>query len=119
ECYSLYKKLRDERRRKDQEKEDGRVKGTKPSLPLSDYVGHYTNEVYGDARVMLEGDKLKIVLPNDLRLDLDHWNYDTFKGHYNYFWWDKEWIVFSLDEEGKITQLERDGTVYILKPDKK
>ena len=115
ECYALYKKLRDDRRKKDQEKEAERVKGTRPSLPLQAYTGLYTNEAYGDARVVLVGDTLRMELPNDVRLDLQHWNFDTFIGHYNYFWWDKDWVVFSLNEEGKITQLERDDIVYIRK----
>ena len=119
ECYALYKKLRDDRRRKDREKEAERVKGTMPSLPLTAYTGLYTNEAYGDARVVLAGDTLKMLFPNDVRLDLQHWNYDTFIGHYNYFWWDKDWVVFSLDGEGKVTQLRKDDIVYILKPEKK
>jgi hypothetical protein len=115
ECYALYKELRGRRRKKEEEREASRVKGTKPSLPLSEYVGIYTNEAYGDALVKREGDKLKMELPNGLSLGLEHWNFDTFRGQYNYFWWDKEWIVFSLDEEGKIAQLEKDGIVYVLK----
>ena len=119
ECYKMYKKLREEGQQKEKEKEAGRVKGTKPSLPLSGYAGDYTSEIYGDARVVLEGDSLKVELPNDIRLSLRHWNYDTFVGNYNYFWWDKEWIVFSLDGGGKIVQFEKDGVVYLYKPEKK
>jgi CubicO group peptidase (beta-lactamase class C family) len=119
ECFAMYKKLRDQRLKKEKEKETGRVKGTKPSLPLQAYTGLFTNEAYGDARVVLTGDTLRMELPNGVRLDLQHWNYDSFVGRYNYFWWDKDWVVFSMDEEGKITQLVKGDIVYKVKPQKK
>jgi len=112
ECYAMYRKLKEEGRQKEREKEAGRVKGTKLSLPLAAYTGNYTNEIYGDARVVTAGDSLQIELPNDVRLSLQHWDYDTFVGYYNYFWWDREWVQFSMDAEGKITQLAKDGVVY-------
>jgi hypothetical protein len=112
ECYDMYKRLKDEGRKKEKEKDASRVKGTKPSLPLSAYAGKYTNDIYGDAQIVMTSDSLRIELPNDVRLSLQHWNYDTFVGYYNYFWWDREWIKFSLDADGKITQFEKDGVVY-------
>jgi CubicO group peptidase (beta-lactamase class C family) len=112
ECYDLYKQLKDEGRQKEKEKEAGRVRGTRPSLPYAAYAGDYTNEIYGDAHVVPAGDSLRIELPNDVHLSLQHWNYDTFAGYYNYFWWDKEWIQFSLDAEGKIARFTMNGVVY-------
>ncbi len=112
ECYALYKQLKDDGRQKEREKEADRVKGTRPSLSLPAYTGDYTNEIYGDARVVLSGDSLRIELPNEIRLSLRHWNYDTFVGYYNYFWWDREWIQFSLDAAGKVTQFALDDVVY-------
>ncbi|MDO6432387.1 serine hydrolase [Flavitalea sp. BT771] len=112
ECYAMYKKVKDEGRQKDKEKEARRVKGTKPSVPLATYAGKYTNEIYGDAHVILGGDSLRVEFPNNVCLRLQHWNYDTFVGYYDYFWWDREWIQFSLDPEGKIMQFEKDGVVY-------
>jgi len=109
ECFALYKKLKADERQKEKEKEATLVKGTKPSLPLQAYAGDYTNEIYGNAHVVLDGDSLRIELPNDVRLCLQHWNYDTFVGYYNYFWWDREWIQFSLDAGGKVTQFEMAG----------
>lgn len=106
ECYAMYKKLKEEDRQKERTKDSSRVKDTKPSLPLTAYAGKYNNEVYGDANVVLKGDSLRVELPNDVRMTLRHWNYDTFVGYYDYFWWDREWVQFSLDEQGKVTQFE-------------
>jgi CubicO group peptidase (beta-lactamase class C family) len=112
ECYAMYSKLKDEGKQRERVQESGRVKGTKPSLPPAAYAGNYTNETYGNARVVATGDSLRIELPNDVRLNLRHWNYDTFVGYYNYFWWDREWVQFSLDAEGKISRFAKDGVVY-------
>ena len=114
ECYAMYKRLKEQGRQREREKDSSRVKGTKPSLPLEGYAGKYSNEVYGDANVLLTGDSLRVELPNEVRLTLRHWNYDTFVGYYDYFWWDREWVRFSLDSEGKITHFDKDGVVYKL-----
>jgi CubicO group peptidase (beta-lactamase class C family) len=113
ECFAMYRELKEAGQQRDRQKEAQRVKGTKTSLPMYAYAGNYTNEIYGNARVVLAGDSLRVELPNDVRLSLQHWNYDTFVGYYNYFWWDREWLQFSLDTEGKITRFEKDGVVYI------
>ena len=112
ECFSMYKKLKEEGRHKEQQKDSGRVKDTKPTLPLAAYAGRYNNEVYGGANVVLTGDSLCIELPNEVRLTLHHWNYDTFVGYYSYFWWDREWVQFSLDGDGKVIQFTKEGVVY-------
>jgi len=112
DMYALYAKIRQEGRAREKEKEAKRVTGTRPSLPLAAYAGNYTNEIYGNARVVLSGDSLSIQFPNDIRLGLQHWNYDTFIGYYNYFWWGKEWIQFLLDTDGKVMRFEKDGVIY-------
>lgn len=116
EFYALYKKIREEGKKKEKEKEAARVPGTKPSLPLASYAGQYENEIYGNVIIKQSGDSLIMEFPNNTRLYLQHWHYDTFIGKYNYFWYDKSWVRFSLDEKGKVMQFEMDGTVYKLKP---
>lgn len=62
------------------EEEEARVKKTKPSLDLKEYVGTYGGDLYGNAKVSLE--KGILVLRFDpapgLTSDLSHWHYDTF-----------------------------------------
>jgi hypothetical protein len=62
----------------------------------------------------LSGDALAIELPNDIRVNLKHWNYDTFEGYYNYEWWGPAWVRFFLDEKGKVVEFDKDGVVYRL-----
>jgi len=116
EMYAMYKRIREEGRTREKEKEARRVTGTLPSVPLAAYTGNYTNEIYGNATVVLSGDSLSIRFPNNIRMALQHWNYDTFIGIYDYFWWDKDWIQFSLDTGGKPVRFEREGVVYTLQP---
>jgi hypothetical protein len=56
-----------------------RVTNTKPSLPIEKYVGLYSSEVYGEARVVLDNGHLKIESSLDLNCTLDHWQNDTFR----------------------------------------
>lgn len=112
ELFYQYKKIRDSVRIKEKEKETKRVLGTKPSLPLTGYAGKFTNEVYGDAEIVLNGNDLAIKFPNKISLALKHWNYDVFRGYYNYGWYGKTWITFSQNSDGKISQFEYDGAVY-------
>lgn len=50
-----------------------------PSLPLENYAGTYHNEVYGDAVVKKEGQKLSLKLgENDLPFLLEAWDRDIF-----------------------------------------
>lgn len=50
-----------------------------PSSPLSSYVGTYTNEYYGDVRIMCEGGTLVLAMgPLNKEYPLAHWNGDIF-----------------------------------------
>jgi hypothetical protein len=110
--FSLYNKLKSDAKNKEKEKDAKRVLGTKPSLALTEYVGKYGNDVYGEAEVSLKDGSLYLKFPNDNELKLDHWNYDYFKGTYNHFWWDQSGVQFFLDSDGKISQFDMDGMVY-------
>ena len=112
ELFYHYKSIRDSARYKEKAKEAKRVMGTKPSLPITGYMGKFTNEVYGDAEIVLNGNDLTIKFPNKINLALKHWNYDVFRAYYNYDWYGKTWITFSQNSDGKISQFEYDGAIY-------
>lgn len=112
ELFSMYKGYSDAAIKAEKEKEAKRVLQTNPSLPLEAYTGKFTNEIYGDAEIVLSNNQLKIQFPNNVTLTLNHWHYDTFRGVFNYEWYGKSWITFSLNSEGKIAQFDFDGVVY-------
>ena len=60
------------------ESEEARKKDTKPSLPLSSYVGIYREPAYGDVKVSIQQGKLHAAWMR-FEGDLDHWQYDTWK----------------------------------------
>lgn len=55
-----------------------RVAGTKPSHPIADYAGTYTDSLYGDEIVHLDGKALTLRMGRGQVADLSHWSYDTF-----------------------------------------
>jgi CubicO group peptidase (beta-lactamase class C family) len=112
ELYYHYKKIREDARKKEQEKEAKRVAGTNPSLPLDSLAGKYINEIYGDAEIVANGNELTLKFPNKISLALKHWNYDVFRGYFNYEWYGKAWVTFSLNSDGKIAQFDFDGVIY-------
>ena len=62
--------------------EAARNKDSKPSLPLTSYVGTYTSEMYGDVIVGLgrESNLTIDFVPTALfKGNLNHWQYDTFQ----------------------------------------
>ncbi len=94
----------------DERKADStRVLNTKPSLPLIDYVGSYTNPLYGKADVTMQDGKLRVSINNVMTGKLDHWHYDTFRLTYGQFWNGTDLISFTLNRQGKIDKLNWDG----------
>lgn len=93
--------------------EDARVKNTKPSLNLKDYLGTFTGELYGDATISEENGKLVLrMLPSpNFVADLEHWHYDTFRIKwrpsvaYNF---PAGFVTFNIDKDGKSAQFSID-----------
>jgi CubicO group peptidase (beta-lactamase class C family) len=54
------------------------IQNTKPSHPLKDYVGYYSNNAYGNFTIVLENDTLKTFIAGQ-RAWLKHYHYDVFK----------------------------------------
>jgi CubicO group peptidase (beta-lactamase class C family) len=84
--------------------EESRVKGTSPSLALDQYAGIYKDEMYGDAKVALQGGKLVLTTPG-FTGDLAHWNYDTFQVTWRDRTLGKALVTFTLNARGKIDEM--------------
>ena len=87
------------------QREEARIKETKPSLVPENYVGRYSNEIYGDAEVTLE----KGVLTLDPKAhptvsgQLKHWQFDTFLCTWTDPFWDQSMVYFELHDAGKVS----------------
>ena len=68
-----------EQRQAEQKKQSVRVLNTKPSHPLADYVGDYSDSGYGTLAVTLDSGHL-VAMFNGIRTSLEHWHYDVFNG---------------------------------------
>ncbi len=60
-----------------QKRKTAQKKDTKPSLPLKDYVGEYSEPAYGKAKVFLEDDQLMVKCGKYV-FKLEHYHFDTF-----------------------------------------
>ncbi len=81
---------------------------TKPSLPLSSYVGTYSSLSSGDAIVRLRDGKLIFDYNARHIGTLEHWHYDTFRVHWKNPISDMEpvtFLQFKLDKSGKVDDL--------------
>jgi CubicO group peptidase (beta-lactamase class C family) len=75
------KAMNDNKKADELEMEKHRNKNSVPSLDLSEYTGTYGGEMYGNAEVKLENDKLVVrFIPTPIFIgDLTHFQYDTFR----------------------------------------
>ena len=90
---------------KEAEKEAALVAGTNPSLELSEYTGTYTDKMYGDAEVVMEGKNLRVTFLPTKRLftgTLEHWHFDTFKVQFNDPFLPAGYITFEMNGNGKV-----------------
>jgi CubicO group peptidase (beta-lactamase class C family) len=112
EIYTLYKKLQETSDKREKDFEAARVTGTRPSKPLDDYTGKYTDPLYGEVIITREGDDLVFNVNQMLRGRVSHWHYDTFRGYYDKRWNGKLNVTFSLDEKGNVARVTVDGIAF-------
>jgi hypothetical protein len=112
DLYKLYTGFAKKNKTADDSTDAKRVLNTKPSLELKNYTGNYNNDIYGKATVVMQGDSLVAKFPNNINVDLSHWNYDTFRGQFERKWYGKDMLQFNLNEEGKVKNFTFSGVVY-------
>jgi len=79
---------------------------SKPSLPLAQYAGTYSDKLYGDASVAVEGDHLVLRFSHSAAFvgDLEHWQYDTFKTHWRTANIAEAFVTFTLQPDGSVKE---------------
>ncbi len=77
---------------------------SKPPAPLARYAGRYTDAMYGDATIALEGDHLVLRFAHSPPFvgDLSHWQYDTFVAHWRAAHIEDAYVTFALRPDGSI-----------------
>ncbi len=107
---SVVKRNEETEAREKREKEEARKKDTRPSLPLSAYVGLYHEAAYGEVKVLLEDGKLKMEWAR-FQGEMEHWQYDTWRvkegGSLN-----NAMANFQLDEKGVVSRLSLLGQSF-------
>jgi CubicO group peptidase (beta-lactamase class C family) len=89
--------------------EKARVKGTKPSLALSEYAGTYRDSMYGDVKITSAGNALNMQLGAAFDGTLEHWHYDSFRSVWKNRALGKTMVTFTVGSSGKPTKLDVEG----------
>lgn len=112
EIFKLYEGFKKESIEKSKKKAADRVKNTTTSLSLESYVGTYSNDMLGSAKVVLKKKALQINFNDFITYDAEHWHYDTFITNKDLRFRQKLMIRFELDTDGKTSQLYFMGGVF-------
>jgi CubicO group peptidase (beta-lactamase class C family) len=116
ELKTLYDGLKLEAEAARKKSDEKRVGGTSPTLPLGRYAGTYSEPLYGDVAVTVEGNHLRVRYGSAYVGTLDHWNYDTFKARWDAAWRGTALVTFHLDSSGQPTTLETMQLRFTRKP---
>jgi hypothetical protein len=99
-----------ERALADQQKaEAARVEGTSPTLPLDRYPATYADSMYGEIKVVKEGEGLTMRFGPEFTGDLKHWHYDTFESVWRNKAQGRGMVSFIIDGRGQVSGLEIPG----------
>lgn len=86
--------------------ESSRLKDTRPSLPLEQYVGTYADSLYGDVAIVKQGDALAFQWQS-MTQPLTHWHLDQFRG--KFVLGQELHVNFRIDGTGKVTGIDVEG----------
>ncbi len=112
EVFDLYSGFRSQAIESQKEQDESRVRNTKPSLALTEYVGDYKHPMYGSLKVTLEDGALALNFNDYLVFTASHWHYDVFKSRKDPRLQFDFLANFKLDETGKAAMLECFGEVF-------
>lgn len=112
EVFDLYKKQMETSEQQVKKFESERVPNTKPTLDLAAYAGTYSDPLYGELTVTVQGSSLLVSVNNVAKATLEHWHYDTFRGFFEKRWWGKTNATFAFNSQGKIASVTFAGMEF-------
>ena len=112
EFKKLYDGIAADAEKRNAENRAKRVPNTKPSLPLSAYVGKYSSAFYGTIEIAVVDGKLKAIFSPDNSAELGHWQFDTFMGVWNKNWRNDSLFSFQLSPvSGEVVSVTVGGAI--------
>jgi hypothetical protein len=96
----------DEAQRK---RDQSRVSGTSPSVPLEAFVGTYEDRMYGPLEVSLEQGRLVLRRHTAWVADLEHWHYDTFLARWRDPVMGETLVTFGLSPAAEVDAVAIEG----------
>lgn len=88
-------------------------------LPLADYAGTYSNELYGSIDIQLDHGRLVMHASKRFDGEMKHWAHDTFQVQWRYAYLGKSYATFGLDVRGVPTTVTLPGlATYTRVPEK-
>ena len=112
EFKKLYDGVNNQIKKQEDETIAKRVTGTTPSHGLENFAGTYMDELYGEAKVELNGNALNFTINNFVKAKSEHWHYDTFRIAYEKDWYGTGFTAFILNDLGKVSELNFEGMVF-------
>lgn len=88
-----------------------RIEGTRPSLPIDQYAGTYTDSLYGSVVVTVEEGTPRLRRSPAQAGTLEHWQFDTFRVRWDDWWRGRSTVQFILAPNGTMERLEVGGHI--------
>ena len=89
-----------------------RIANTQPSLKLEQYVGTYSDSLYGTRRVTFENGVLRLRYSPTYAATLEHWQYDTFRARSDDPWGGSGLVTFVVGPNGVPSRLESGAVAF-------
>ena len=112
--YGDLEKEGDERRKTEEAK---RVIGTSPSLALDRYAATYSDPLFGEIVVSVDGGTLRARYGTAYTGVLEHWHFDSFRARWDAAWRGTALVTFVLDASGQPTTVRAFGGTFRRRPD--
>jgi len=93
-------------------RKEKRVPDTKPSVALEEYTGIYQSDIYGEIRISLDSDQLRMEFEHSpyLSAKLSHWHYDVWEIQWDnkHAWFSFGTVKFNMDNNLEVTGIDFD-----------